>query len=139
VRGEFERCQREGDEIDTEFRVRWPDGSTHWLKDRGKAFRGPVPPALPQRVHEEVQPARQRSGWTAKQTLAALGIPRRTYYRWLQEEAWARALPEEPVRPVQPYEALPEEKQAALDYARRRPELRHRAPPGGWWTRTSPA
>ena len=85
-----------------------------------------MPPALQQRVHEEVQRARQRSGWAAKKTLAALGVPRRTYYRWLKEEAWARALPEEPVKPVQPYEALPEEKQAVLDYARRQPELRHR-------------
>jgi len=73
-----------------------------------------------------VEETRQRSGWPAQRTLAALGIPRRTYYRWLQEEAWARALPAEPVRPVQPYEALAEEKQAVLDYARRHPELRHR-------------
>jgi transposase InsO family protein len=85
-----------------------------------------VPPELQRRVHEEVQRTRQRSGWPAKRTLAALGIPRRSYYRWLREEAWARALPAEPVKPVQPYEALPEEKQAVLDYARRRPELRHR-------------
>jgi transposase InsO family protein len=85
-----------------------------------------VPPALQQRVHEEVEQARRRSGWPANRTLAALGIPRRTYYRWLKEEAWARALPTEPVKPVQPYEALAEEKQAVLDYARRHPELRHR-------------
>jgi transposase InsO family protein len=85
-----------------------------------------VPPELQKRVHEEVEQTRQRSGWPAQRTLAALGIPRRTYYRWLKEEAWARALPEEPVRPVQPYEALAEEKQAVLDYARRHPELRHR-------------
>jgi putative transposase len=69
---------------------------------------------------------RRRSGWPARRTLAALGIPRRTYYRWLKEEAWARALPTDPIKPVQPYEALPEEKQAVLDYARRHPELRHR-------------
>jgi transposase InsO family protein len=35
-------------------------------------------------------------------------------------------LPEAPVRPVQPYEALTEEKQAVLEYARRHVELRHR-------------
>jgi len=85
-----------------------------------------VPPALQKRVHEEVELTRRRSGWPARRTLAALGIPQRTYYRWLKEEAWARALPVDPVKPVQPYEALPEEKQAVLDYARRHPELRHR-------------
>jgi len=57
--------------------------------------------------------------------LAALGIARRTYYRWLKDEAWARALPAEWVQPVQPYEALAEEKQAALRYACRHPELQH--------------
>jgi len=77
-------------------------------------------------VHEEVEQARKRSGWSAKKALAALGIARRTYYRWLREEAWARALPAEPIKPVQPYEALPEEKAAVLDYARQHPELRHR-------------
>jgi len=81
---------------------------------------------LQKRVHEEVVQGRQRSGWSAKRTLAALGIPRRSYYRWLKEEAWARALPEEPVKPVQPYEALAEEKEAVLAYARKHPELRHR-------------
>ena len=77
-------------------------------------------------MHAEVEQARVRSGWPAKKTLAALGVARRSYYRWLREEAWARALPAEPVKPVQPYEALPEEKDAVLDYARRHPELRHR-------------
>ena len=85
-----------------------------------------MPPELQKRIHEEVERARQRSGWSAKRTLAALGIPRRTYYRWLREEAWARALPAEPVKPVQPFEALAEEKQAVLNYARKHPELRHR-------------
>src|SRR5207245_3978480 len=87
---------------------------------------GQLPTELPNRVHEEVEQARQRSGWPAKKTLAVLGIPRRSYYRWLREEAWARVLPAEPVKPVQPYEALAEEKAAVLDYARRHPELRHR-------------
>jgi putative transposase len=35
-------------------------------------------------------------------------------------------LPAEPVRPAQPYEALPAERAAVLAYARRHPELRHR-------------
>jgi len=73
-----------------------------------------------------VEQARRRSGWPAQRTLAVLGVPRRTYYRWLQEEAWARALPAVPAKPVQPYEALPAERQAVIAYARRQPELRHR-------------
>jgi putative transposase len=81
---------------------------------------------LQKRVHEEVERARARSGWPAQRTLAALGISRRSYYRWLKEEAWAKAAPAEPVKPVQMYEALPEEKEAVLAYARKHPELRHR-------------
>ncbi len=68
-------------------------------------------------MHEKVELARRRSGWSAKRTLAVLGISRRSYYRWLKEQVWARALPSEPLRPVQPYEALAEEKQAVLNYA----------------------
>jgi len=85
-----------------------------------------LPPELQKRVHEEVQRTKARSGWPAVRTLRALGISRRSYYRWLKDEAWARALPAEPVRPVQMYEALPEEKSAVLVYARKHPELRHR-------------
>ena len=85
-----------------------------------------MPPELQRRVHEEVEQARRRSGWPAKRTLAALGVPGRTYYRWLREEAWARALPAEPVKPVQPFEALAEEKETVLKYARKHPELRQR-------------
>jgi putative transposase len=85
-----------------------------------------LPVALQQQVYGTVEQTRERSGWPAKRTLAALGIARRTYYRWLKEEKWARQLPEALVRPVQPYEALPEERQAVLDYALRHGELRHR-------------
>jgi transposase InsO family protein len=85
-----------------------------------------LPPELQRRVYEEVEVARRRSGWPAKKTLAALGIARRSYYRWLREEAWARSLPAAPLQPLQLYEALPEEKSAVLAYARRHPELRHR-------------
>lgn len=78
------------------------------------------------RVHEEVELAKRRSGWPARKALAALGIARRSYYRWLREEAWAKSLPPEPVRPVSPYEALSEEKAAVLAFARTHPQRRHR-------------
>jgi transposase InsO family protein len=81
---------------------------------------------LQKRVHEEVQRTKGRSGWPVKRTLDALGIASRSYYRWLKEEAWARTRPAEPPKPVSPYEALSEEKQAVLAYARKHPELRHR-------------
>jgi len=86
-----------------------------------------LPAELQQRVHAEVEQTQARSGWPAGRTLKALGISRSSYYRWLREEKWAleqRRL--EPLRPVQAYEALPEERQAVLRYARQHPELRHR-------------
>jgi transposase InsO family protein len=81
---------------------------------------------LQQRVHQEVEQTKKRSGWPARKTLAALGIAPRSYYRWLKEEPWAKRLPAEPLKPVSPYEALSEEKQAVLASARKHPELRHR-------------
>jgi transposase InsO family protein len=53
-----------------------------------------------------------------------LGISPTSYYRWLREEAWTKGWP--PIRPVQAYEALEEEKQAVRCYACRHTELRHR-------------
>ena len=85
-----------------------------------------MPVELQERVHEEVELAKRRSGWPAGKTLAALGVSRRTYYRWLKEEAWSKACPSESVRPVQAYEALSQEKAAVREYALRHPELRHR-------------
>jgi transposase InsO family protein len=85
-----------------------------------------VPAPLQKEVHATVKQTRERSGWAVKRTLAALGISRRTYYRWLKEEKWAQSLPAAPVKPVQPYEALPQEKEAVIAYALRHPELRHR-------------
>lgn len=85
-----------------------------------------MPPELQKRVHEEVELAKRRSGWPARRTLGALGIARGSYYRWLREEAWAKERPTVTLPPVSPYEALSEEKQAVLTYARKHPELRHR-------------
>ena len=33
------RCRDEGADFEMEFRVVWPDGSVHWLEDKGKTFR----------------------------------------------------------------------------------------------------
>ncbi len=85
-----------------------------------------MPVELQQRVHEVVQETKTRSGWPVGQTLRRLGVPRTTYYRWLREERWAPSLPQERPRPVQAFEALPEEKQAVKDYALQHPEIRHR-------------
>jgi len=85
-----------------------------------------MPAELQQRVHEEVQRTKERSGWPVGKTLAALGVRRTTYYRWLREEAWAKAEAAAPPKPVQAYEALPEEKEAVRVYALKHPELRHR-------------
>jgi PAS domain S-box-containing protein len=35
----FARCRQTGADFSLEFRVVWPDGSVHWLNDRGKTFR----------------------------------------------------------------------------------------------------
>jgi putative transposase len=83
-----------------------------------------LPAELQRQVYAAVKQAKERSGWPARRTLRALGIPRRTYYRWLREEAWARG--EEVVKPVQPYEALASEKEAVKQYALAHLELRHR-------------
>ena len=85
-----------------------------------------MPPPLQKEVHATVEQTKERSGWPVKRSLAMLGIAPRSYYRWLKEEKWAREMPAAPVKPVQAYEALPEEKQATLDYARKHTELRHR-------------
>lgn len=62
-----------------------------------------------------------------KQTLRALAISRGTYYRWRKEQAWKRDPAwKKAVRPVQAFEALPEERAAVLQYAREHPTVRHR-------------
>ncbi len=59
-------------------------------------------------------------------TLSTLGVSPSSYYRWLREQAWARALPAGPPRPFQPYEALPEEIAAVKKYALKHAGIRHR-------------
>lgn len=86
---------------------------------------GQVPPELHQEVQAVVEQTKQRSGWPVRRTLRALGIAATSYYRWLREKAWAQAAAA-PLRPVQVYEALEEEKQAVRAFACRHTELRHR-------------
>jgi len=59
-------------------------------------------------------------------TLAALDVSPSSYYRWLRDEAWARAIPSKSPAPLQPYEALAEEKAAVKAYALKHPAIRHR-------------
>ena len=73
-----------------------------------------------------VQETKARSGWPVKRTLGVLCIAVSSYYRWLKEQKWAKALPAEPVKPVQVYEATAEEKQQVREYALKHPEIRHR-------------
>src|SRR5438270_2531231 len=51
----------------------------------GLEDHGPLQAERQQRVHEEVEQTKHRSGWPVKQTLAALGVAPRSYYRWLKE------------------------------------------------------
>ena len=71
----------------------------------GLEDHGQVPPELQRQVHATVEQTKERGGWSAKRTLAGLGISRGSYYRWLKEEAWAKEQAD--VRPVQAFEALP--------------------------------
>jgi transposase InsO family protein len=81
---------------------------------------------LRQQVRAEVERTKVRSGWPARRTLTALGVSARSYYRWLRDRAWSQPRPVEPSTPLQPYEALPEEKEAVKAYALKHPEIRHR-------------
>ena len=85
-----------------------------------------MPPELQQQVDMLVKETRRRSEWPVRRTLCAIGVSPASYYRWVKEEAWAKALPQPPRKPVQAYEALPEERGAVKEYALKHPEIRHR-------------
>lgn len=73
-------------------------------------------------IAQEVAIARERSGWSTRRTLGALGVRVSTYYRRIRPA---------PIRPVQRRivlgAVLPAERQAVIEFARRHRELRHRA------------
>jgi transposase InsO family protein len=87
-----------------------------------------MPVELQERVQEEVELTKRRSGWPVERTLSALGVSRTTYYRWQRVASLrvAEGLAGPPPPPIQPYEALPEERAAVIEYALKHPELRHR-------------
>src|SRR5207244_2222127 len=85
---------------------------------------GQLPAELQQRVHQEVELTKERSGWPVAKTLTTLGVSVRSYYRWRRERSWERPRPA--AKPVPPYEATAEEKRMVLEYARRHAALRHR-------------
>jgi transposase InsO family protein len=76
-------------------------------------------------VQRTVEQTKTRSGWSARRTLQALGIARGTYYRWRKEAAWTKD-PRVAASPVQLFEALPEEREVVLNYARKHVTVRHR-------------
>lgn len=73
-----------------------------------------------------VHNTKRRSGWPARSTLRALGVSPASYYRWRHEAQRTKTIPPEPIKPVQVYEATPEEKRAVREYALKHPALRHR-------------
>jgi putative transposase len=85
-----------------------------------------LPAELQREVEALVEQTRQRSGWSARQTLAALGVSRASYYRWLKDQKWQTSKVEEPVRVVQAYEATEEEQQKVWAYALKHAAIRHR-------------
>ena len=84
-----------------------------------------MPAELQQRVIAEVEQAKSRSEMKVDESLRHLGVSRASFYRWKKEEAWDRER-REPVKPVQAFEALDEEKDAVIKYAKKHPEIRHR-------------
>ncbi|MEL7337867.1 MAG: DDE-type integrase/transposase/recombinase, partial [Planctomycetota bacterium] len=62
---------------------------------------------------------------TTSTSLRHLGVSRASFYRWKKEEAWKREH-RKPVKPVQAFEALDEEKAALVDFAKKHPDVRHR-------------
>lgn len=74
----------------------------------------------------DVERTRTRSGWPVRRTLQALGLPAATFYR--QRAALAAVSPlSRPPRPVSIHEATAAERAAVTAFARKHPELRHRA------------
>ena len=86
---------------------------------------GQLPAELQQQVVAEVDRALSRGSLETNEVLKHLGLSRSSYFRWKKSEAWKRERAE-PIKPVQAFEALPEERQAVVKYALEHPGVRHR-------------
>jgi hypothetical protein len=64
-----------------------------------------------------VAQTKQRSGWPAYRTLAALGVPRSVYHAWKRRDN----LVDQVGTPCRVYEVLPEERAAICEFALRSP------------------
>lgn len=73
----------------------------------------------------EVNRALSVGSLKTNEVLNHLGVSRASYFRWKKEEVWKRER-REVIKPVQAFEALPEEKQAVVKYALEHPGVRHR-------------
>lgn len=81
-----------------------------------------VPAQTKAAVMRIVEQTKQRSGWRAYRTLAALGVPRSVYYAWK-----GRAELEDRVgKPCRVYEVLPEERIAICQFALGYPKIGYR-------------
>ena len=69
-----------------------------------------------------VQQARQRSGWAAYRTLAALGVPSSVYYAWRRRACMA----DRPGTPCRVYEVLATERAAICEFALQLPKIGYR-------------
>jgi len=86
-----------------------------------------LPAELQGEVKTLVQQTKQRSGWPARKTLAALEIAPGSYYRWRQPKA-AEFSPSDrrPLGRGSMYEVLESERRTIVKYALTHPEVRHR-------------
>ncbi len=84
-----------------------------------------MPAELQQEVIALVAETKHRSGWSIRQTLKVLEIPRSTYQRWRRAEPSAGSSRPRS-SPGNLFALLPSEKQAIIDYALSHPRVRHR-------------
>lgn len=81
---------------------------------------------LHREVAKVVAATQTRSGWPVTKILPGLGVSTSSYYRWLRQQGNQGLDQSIPLKPVQPYEALLEERQVFRAYALKYPEIRHR-------------